>query len=154
METVREPLTPEELEALKDSLLYHMFDDGSELMKEFADIEVGAENIRKYSEQRLVVKFYEKGRLQGILCFDVGTSWWTDKTIISEVLILSMSGVHGLQREAIKAMDTLAKEYGADLIASGCIFQKQPQIVTNGYLKAGFTTTCPTYVKVVDHDNR
>ena len=154
METIREPLTPEEFEALKGALKHRMITEGSDLMKQFANVEVGADNIFNYSKAGHVVKFYSKGDLQGILCFDVGTSWWTDKTILAEVLVLSMTGVYGLQREAMKVMDDLAHEYNATLISSGCIFQKQPQIVTNGYLKAGFTTTCPTYAKVVDYDSK
>ena len=147
-------MTSTEIEALQESLKYHMETEGSSAVKDFLDIPWITLNAHIYSEQGKVVKFYQGDKFCGVLIFDVDRGWWTPKVIVSEVAVLACLGVHGLQREACKMLDQLAKEYHASLIASGCFFQKYPKIVSNCYKKFGYVDTYPTYAKVVNHDNQ
>ena len=147
-------MTSTEVEALQESLKYHMETEGSSAVKGFLDIPWIIHNARIYSEQGNVVKFYQGDKFCGVLIFEVDRGWWTPKVILSEVAVLACLGIHGLQREACKMLDRLAKEYHASLIASGCFFQRHPQMVSNCYKKFGYVDTYPTYAKVVNHDNQ
>lgn len=152
MEAYRRQLTREELKLLQVAIRDDMPKDGSKAVTEFLNLPWASECLMQFSKEKKVVEFYQGDRFCGILAFDYGSAWWTDKTIIYEVVVLAVKGCHGLQREACKMLDSIAAERHASMISSGCFFQRNPQVVTNGYKKAGFTQTYPTYVKVVKHD--
>lgn len=154
METYRTPLTHDEINGLQDNLRSLIDSHGSYVMHNFADVEWGTENIVQYSKQGQVVKFYQGDKFCGIVCFDVGRSWWSTVLMVSEVLVLSTSNTHGLQRYALRELEKIAKELGAQIVTGGCIFMEHPQMITNGYKKCGFSLTYPTYAKVVENDNK
>lgn len=154
METYRTPLTHEEIKGLQDSLRSLIASYGSYVMHNFADIDWGTQNIVEYSKKGQVVKFYQGDKFCGIVCFDTGRSWWSSALMVSEVLVLSMPNTHGLQRYALRELEKIAKELGAQILTGGCIFQQNPQMVTNGYKKCGFNLTYPTYAKVVSNDSK
>lgn len=147
-------MTPTEVRALQESLKYHAETRGSKAISEFLDVPWITQNAIQFSKMEKVVKFYQGDKFCGVLIFDVDRGWWTPKVILSEVAVLACLGIHGLQREACKMLDRLAKEYHASLIASGCFFQRHPQMVSNCYKKFGYVDTYPTYAKVVNHDNQ
>ena len=154
METYRTPLTHDEIKELQDNLSSLIASQGSYVMHHFADIDWGTKNLMQYSKLGQVVKFYQGDKFCGIVCFDVGRSWWTTALMISEVIVLSTANTHGLQRYALRELEKIAKETGAQLIVGGCIFMEHPQMITNGYKKCGFHLTYPTYAKVIDNDNK
>lgn len=152
MEAYQRQLTIDELVLLQGAIRDDMPKDGSKAVTEFLNLYWASENLMQFSKEKKVIEFYQGERFCGILAFDLGAAWWTDRTILYEVVVLAVKGCHGLQREACKMLDKLAKRYHASLISTGCFFQRDPQVVTNGYKKFGFTQTYPTYVKVVKHD--
>ena len=147
-------MTSTEVEALQESLKYHMETEGSSAVKDFLDIPWITMSAVLYSEKGNVVKFYQGDKFCGILIFDVDKGWWTPKVIVSEVAVLACLGVHGFQREVCKMLDQLAKEYHASLTAPARLFQNYPKMVSNCYKKFGYVDTYPTYAKVVNHDNK
>ena len=147
-------MTPTEVRALQESLKYHAETRGSNAISEFLDVPWVTQNAIQFSKMGKVVKFYQGDKFCGVLIFDVDRGWWTPKVILSEVAVLSCLGVHGLQREACKMLDQLAKKYHASLIASGCFFQRHPRMVSNCYKKFGYVDTYPTYAKEVNYDNQ
>lgn len=152
METYRTRLTDTEIGLLWETMKDIDLSSCTEVISHW-DKEWAIQQLKRMSELGNVVKFYQGDRFCGILCFDYSLTWWTKETILSEVFIFETKGTHGLQRYAIKELHKLAKEVGATIITSGCFFQKNPQIVTNGYKKAGFKETYPTYAKVVNNND-
>lgn len=149
MDTYRTELTDKEIqllwETMKDIDLSNECTDVIQLW----DKEWTIRCLKTMSASGNVVKFYQGDSFCGILCFDYSHTWWSPKTILSEVFVFAVKGYHGLQRHAIIELHKIAKEVGATIITSGCFFQRNPQIVTNGYKKFGFNETYPTYAKVV-----
>lgn len=140
-------LLPSEWQKIKERLLYLREKDGSKLMK-YADVDVTVKNLVYFSFHNHVVKFYEGNELIGIVAFDISTHWWTNKEILNEVIILCLSDTFkGFGRIAVDKLDEIAKQNKVDIICSGCMFQKEPQMVTNLYLKKGYELRLPTYVK-------
>lgn len=153
METYRSQLTNEEVEGLLDSLRHLVEHEGSSAMRNHLDIEWARDNIVEYSRHGQVVKFYQGDKFLGIMTFDIGLSWWTSKPMLQEVVILSMPNTHGLQRMALKELEKIARENNIELIVGGCIFQANPQVITNGYKKFGYKESYPTYLKVTNNEN-
>lgn len=149
METYQRQLTIEERELLWISLCEWRYRKLSWLMENHGSIPHVIEGILEMSKRGQVVEFYSGDRFDGILVFDVGVPFWTDKTILSEVFVFAMPYAKGFQREAIRVMERLAKQYGADLISAGNIFQDNNNLIGNGYKKQGFQQSCSTYVKEV-----
>lgn len=149
MDTVRKSLTVEERQLLRDSLLAWRDKKVSWLMDTYGDIDHGILMLGQLSDGGHVVKFYEDGIFQGILAFDVGTTWWTRERICSELFVLAAPGIHGLQRAAITALEDIARDYGARLIVTGNIFQANNALIGNGYRKHGYRQECSNYVKEV-----
>lgn len=147
-------MTPTEIADLQESLRVLVPTIGSVAVKKFLDVPWATQNVLRYSEEGKVVKFYQGDKFCGILVFDYGKAWWTSSNILYEVVVLSCNNVHGLQRAACRMLDSLAKEYHASLVSSGCFFQEHPQIVTNCYKKFGYAETYPTYAKVMNNDNQ
>lgn len=148
METYRTELTFKELNELYATMSELEQTQCSEVVHLW-DLEWTVKNLVAMSLDHKVVKFYQGDKFCGILCFEYGKAWWTPKITLSEVFILEVKGFHGLQRYAIKELHKIAREVKASVITSGCFFQKNPQMVTNGYKKFGFVETYPTYAKVV-----
>mgnify|MGYP004681261555 FL=1 len=151
METYRTELTLEEVKALYVTMRELEETQCSEVVHLW-DLEWTVKNLINMSRDHKIVKFYQGDKFCGILCFEYGTSWWTPEVTLSEVFVFAVKGFHGLQRYAIKELHKIAKEVNASIITSGCFFQKNPQIVTNGYKKFGFNETYPTYAKVVKNN--
>lgn len=148
METYKSALTDKEIDVLWDTMQSIDLSSCTDVIK-YWDKEWTIRNLKAMSASGHIVKFYQGDKFCGILCFDYSVTWWTPKTILSEVFIFEVKGFHGLQRYAIQELHKIAKEVGATIITSGCFFQKNPQMVTNGYKKFGFYETYPTYAKVV-----
>lgn len=140
-------LKEDELLKIKERLLYLRAKEGSELMM-LADADVAVKNLAYFSYKNNVAKFYKNDEFIGIVAFDVSTHWWTDKKVLCELLVLCLSdSFKGFGRIAVDKLEALAKEHNAEIICSGCMFQKEPQIVTNLYLKKGYKLSLPNYVK-------
>lgn len=148
METYRTELTDGEIEILWETMKDIDLSECSDVVR-FWNKEWVIRNLKLMSRKQKVVKFYQGDKFCGILCFEYSFTWWTPETILSEVFVFAVKGFHGLQRYAISELHKIAKEVNATIITSGCFFQKNPQMVTNGYKKFGFKETYPTYAKVV-----
>lgn len=147
MDTNQSCLTPSEWEKIRTRLLKLRQREGSKLMQ-IADADITMKNLVYFSFQNRVVKFYENDEFIGIVVFDVINDWWTDKKILNEVLILCLSDeFKGFGRIAVDKLEELAKQYDVDFIHSGCMFLKDPQVVSNLYLKKGYSFTSPMYVR-------
>lgn len=95
------------------------------------------------------------GSLIGLLMFDIGKLWWTDKVVVMEESVFCIdTSYSGIQREAIKELERVARGYEAELIISGNVLStgKTELLVLNGYKKAGFQPICTDMVKVVAYE--
>lgn len=95
------------------------------------------------------------GKLVGVLMFDVGKLWWTDKTVIMEETVFCIDKSYsGIQREAIRELERIARGYEAELIISGNVLStgRTAKLVMNGYKKAGFKPICTDMVKVLAYE--
>lgn len=149
METYRRRLNDFERELIWVTLCEWRHRKVSWLMNTYGSIPTALRNILEMSERGQVIEFYSGDRFEGILVFDVGVPFWSNKTIVSEIFVLAMPYSKGLQREAIKGLKQIAKEYEAVLITAGNIFQDNNNLIGNGYKKQGFQQSCSTYVQEV-----
>lgn len=114
---------------------------------------VEAEEVSKFltyaNECRTLIPWYDKeNNLVGILVYALDQPWWTKEPVIVEVMILSLDKkVAGIQRLAIKELHRIARSYNSRLIASGNLLSKKPQLVANGYHKAGFQFEHSVFIK-------
>lgn len=128
----------------------------STFMKRYGDPERASWNIRQLSMQGTVRGFYMGERLVGLLAFDVFQDWWTNASFLLEVMVLKLYDDResaGVARSATRLMERLAHEYDASAIVAGCMFMKDPTIVTNSYKGAGFDVSIPQYVRVLGGGN-
>lgn len=152
---VIEPLTPEELDRLKQEVQKRIQEEGNSLMANYMDVDRAAECLYDWSKSHKVLKIYHDNTFCGIFAFDNARPWWSRVFVICEICIFSFGHVHGVQRFALDFMHCVASEMeGPVLLAGGCIFQENPQQVTNGYLRMGFTEAYPTYTKVIVNDHQ
>lgn len=149
MDTARNTLTKNEMIVLRDTLHRWRQKKVSWLMDRFGYIEHTLTQLYDMSSRRKIVKFYEDGFFQGILAFDIGHVWWTPHLVCTEVFVLAVDGVHGLQRHAAAELERIAESYGASLIITGNMFQENNALIGNGYKKYGYQQECSTYVKEV-----
>lgn len=151
LKTFRHPLTNNEAQLIKEALLRHRDTEGNKLMWNFGDVYYVLKQLQTFSERGQVIEFDDKhGFFIGILLIDVGQLWWSQEAFLIEELVLCVQpSFHGFQRHAIKELNKLANEYHVKGICSGCLFQKNPQMVMNGYKKDGFDIDVPTAFKVV-----
>lgn len=101
------------------------------------------------NEYRKLIPWYDKdNNLVGILVYALDQPWWTNELVVVEVMILSLDKkVAGIQRLAIKELHRIARSYNSRLIASGNLLSKEPQLVANGYHKAGFQFEHSVFIK-------
>ena len=95
------------------------------------------------------------GNLIGLLMFDIGKLWWTDKVVVMEESVFCIdTSYSGIQREAIKELERVARGYEAELIISGNVLStgKTERLVLNGYKRAGFQPICTDMVKVITYE--
>lgn len=149
MDTTRSTLTLAEKDLLRQTLLVWRQKKLSWLMDCYGDVEHVISTLSSMSARGQLVKFYEADKFCGILFFDIGHAWWTPHLVCSELFVLAIDGVHGIQRHAAEELERLAKDYGASLIVAGNIFQENNNLIGNGYKKQGFRQECSTYVKEV-----
>lgn len=146
MESTRRPLTETELDTIMETLLKERHEHGSPVLTVSDPFQTRL-YLHTQSRHGHVVVFSEKGVFAGVLLFSVGGLWWSKEIMLFEELVLSVSGFAGVQREAIEALHHLAEDYGCALIVCGCLLQEKPQMVMNGYQKAGFTSLAPIAIK-------
>lgn len=152
MVSYRRCLEFNEWEAIRKRLLELRDKEGSLLMQK-ADADVAVRSLVHMSFQNRVVIFYENDEFIGILAFDVGSVWWANLITLEEDLVLCVSPTFkGFGRIAVDKLKELAKEYKAQLIVSGSIFQENPAIIANLYKKKGFKQSCPVFVWWGDED--
>ena len=97
-----------------------------------------------------VLRSFEDNHVIGVMVWGVTNFWWSQEPFLFEDLVLAVDPeYHGFAREAIKALEVLAKEKHCKGILSGCLLQERPQMVLNSYRKAGFTEVIPNMLKVV-----
>lgn len=95
------------------------------------------------------------GKLVGLLMFDVGRIWWSDKVVIMEETVFCLDKTYsGIQREATRELDRIARGYSAELIVAGNMISKgtTEKLVMNGYKKAGYISICTDMMKVVEYE--
>ena len=153
METVRGELTDDELETVVRKMTSIRDTEGAPLTVAIGSPYDCLQNLYIMSTHGQVEKFYDNGEFVGILVFDVGKLWWSDKDILLEQFVLSVTNKAGFQREAIKRLNEIAKEFDVYAICSGCIYQDKPQMVMNGYYKDGFVEVAPTAIKILKTRN-
>ena len=146
MDATRRALTETELDTIMEMLLKERHEHGSPILS-ISDPFQTRLYLHTQSHHGHVVIFSEEGVLAGILLFSVGGLWWSKETVLFEELVLSVSSFAGVQRKAIEALNHLAKEYHCALIVCGCLIQEKPQMVMNGYQKAGFHVLAPIAIK-------
>ena len=134
---------------IRESLQYWRQKGVSWLMDAFGDIEHTIRCLGDMSDRGQVIKLFHQGVLQGIVVFDVGYTWWTPHRVCSELFVLAFKDVRGFQMHAVKALEDIAREYDAKLIVVGNMFQKNNNLIGNGYKKRGLRQECSTYVKEV-----
>lgn len=145
-------LTADELKKAMDEMVRVQKEQGSALAK-LGNANYVAKQLFEMSQRGQVYKYYKSGVFVGLMAFDVAFLWWLDKPLLIEQLVLSCDkDARGVQREALKTLDYLAKEVFPQVagIASGCLFLKQPQIVMNAYKKNGYTQAAPTALKILN----
>ena len=97
-----------------------------------------------------VLRSLEDNHVIGVIVWGVSSFWWSKTSFLFEDLVLAVDlKYHGFAREAIKALEVLAKDNKCKGIFSGCLLQDNPQMVLNSYRKAGFNETIPNLLKVV-----
>lgn len=151
-EAKRETLAPDELRKAMKEMIRVREQEGS-VIAQLGDPSYVARQLYEMSQRGLVVKFYKGNVFVGLMAYDVGQLWWLEQPLLIEQLVLSCDKEgHGVQREAINALDALARYVYPFVagIASGNLFMERPQIVMNAYKKAGYTQTAPTSIKVID----
>ena len=149
MDTERKHLGLYERSLIRESLQHWRQKEVSWLMETFGDIDHTIICLGNMSDRGQVIKLSHQGVLQGIVAFDVGYTWWTPHRVCTELLVLAFKDVHGFQMHAIKALEDVARDYGAKLIVTGNMFQKNNNLIGNGYKKHGFRQECSTYVREV-----
>jgi len=95
------------------------------------------------------------GKLVGLLMFDVGRIWWSNKIVIMEETVFCLDKSYsGIQREATRELDRIARGYSAEIIVTGNMISTgdTERLVMNGYKKAGYTTICTDMIKVVKYE--
>ncbi len=98
-----------------------------------------------------IIVFYDESETEfvGILAFDVGEFWWYPEPFLLEQLVLCVNPDYiGFEREAVKVLDEIAEEYNCVGICSGCMFQSNPNMVKNTYMKSGYNEMIPSFVKL------
>lgn len=95
------------------------------------------------------------GKLVGLLMFDVGRIWWSNKIVIMEETVFCLDKSYsGIQREATRELDRIARGYSAEIIVTGNMISTgdTERLVMNGYKKAGYTPICTDMIKVVKYE--
>lgn len=95
------------------------------------------------------------GTLVGLLMFDVGRIWWSDKIVIMEEAVFCLDKKYsGIQREASRELDRIARGYSAEIIVVGNMISTgdTEKLVMNGYKKAGYSPICTDMMKVITYE--
>lgn len=140
-------LTKTELDLVMETLIYERETKGSPFVQL-----ANPERVRSFlwasSLVRKVGKCYIDGALAGIVYWDLGEVWWLEEPILMEQLVLCVNPYFaGFGRRACDYLEQKAKENHINIIVAGCLFQKNPQMITNLYKKKGFLTVNPLYIK-------
>lgn len=144
---VTELLTETELDLVIETLSYEREAHGSHFVQ-LADPMFVRRTLKAISSWGQVGKCYIDGNFAGIVYWDLGAVWWSPETILMEQLVLCVNPYFaGFGRRACDYLEQIAKENHINIIVAGCLFQKNPQMITNLYKKKGFLTVNPLYIK-------
>ena len=143
-------LTKDEIETCAHLLNDIMQKQGS-VLAHFGDIE----SVREFLPALVnngavrVLRSLEDNHVLGVIVWGVANFWWSKEPFLFEDLVLAVDPKHhGFAREAIKALEVLAKANKCKGILSGCLLQDKPQMVLNSYRKFGFNEIIPNMLKV------
>ena len=140
-------LTKTELDLVMETLIYERETKGSHFVQ-LADPEYVKQDLLIKSYLGKVGKCYIDGNFAGIVYWDFGEVWWLEEPIMMEQLVLCVNPYFaGFGRRACDFLEQKAKENHINIIVAGCLFQKNPQMITNLYKKKGFLTVNPLYIK-------
>lgn len=145
-------LTKDEIETCAELLNNIMHKQGS-VLAHFGDIDSVREFlptlVNNYSVR--VLRSAEDNHVLGIIVWGVSHFWWSKEPFLFEDLVLAVDHeYHGFAREAVKALEVLAKANKCRGILSGCLLQDKPQMVLNSYRKFGFNEIIPNMLKVCE----
>ena len=144
---VTDPLTETELNLVMETLIYEREVNGSYFVQ-LADLHMVRSELYLASLKDHIGKCYIDGNFAGIVYYDFGCMWWSPERVLMEQLILCVNPYFaGFGRRACDYMESVARENNINIIVAGCLFQKNPQMVTNLYKKKGFLTVNPMYIK-------
>lgn len=144
-------LTKDEIETCAQ-LLNDIRNNQGSALAQFGDINSVRESLPALVKNNAVrvLRSLEDNHVIGVIVWGVSSFWWSKTPFLFEDLVLAVDlEYHGFAREAIKALEVLAKTHKCKGIFSGCLLQDRPQMVLNSYLKAGFNETIPNLLKVV-----
>lgn len=83
--------------------------------------------------------YNEENKLVGLLLYQVIYTWWSQETIVTEELILSLDKRYaGIQRLAMKELERIARGFESRIIISGNLISVDKKLVENGYDKQGY----------------
>ena len=143
-------LTKDEIETCAHLLNDIMQKQGS-VLAHFGDIE----SVREFLPALVnngavrVLRSLEDNHVLGVIVWGVANFWWSKEPFLFEDLVLAVDPkYYGFAREAIKALEVLAKANKCKGILSGCLLQDKPQMVLNSYRKFGFNEIIPNMLKV------
>lgn len=143
-------LTKDEIETCAHLLNDIMQKQGS-VLAHFGDIESVRESLPALVNDCAVrvLRSLEDNHVLGVIVWGVANFWWSKEPFLFEDLVLAVDPkYHGFAREAIKALEVLAKANKCKGILSGCLLQDKPQMVLNSYRKFGFNEIIPNMLKV------
>lgn len=143
-------LTKDEIETCAQLLNDIMNKQGS-VLAHFGDIESVLKSLPALVNNCAVrvLRSLEDNHVLGIIVWGVSNFWWSKEPFLFEDLVLAVDPkYHGFAREAIKALEVLAKAHKCKGILSGCLLQDKPQMVLNSYRKFGFNEIIPNMLKV------
>lgn len=97
----------------------------------------------------------DKGTLVGLLMFAVAKPWWSDKNAVFEETVFCLDETYsGIQREAIRELERIARANDAEMVFAGDILcdERTSPLVLNGYRKAGFKPIATDLVKILEYN--
>lgn len=95
------------------------------------------------------------GSLVGLLMFQIGKPWWSDKIAVYEETVFCIDKSYsGFQREAIRELDRIARANNAEMIFVGDIVSSgtTEALVVNGYRKQGYQRVANELVKTLRYE--
>lgn len=94
------------------------------------------------------------GKLVGLLMFQIGKPWWSDKVAVYEETVFCLDRSYsGIQREAIRELERIARANDAVMIFVGDIVSSgtTEKLVINGYLRNDYKPIAHELVKTLEY---